>query len=107
MTALPGHHEQEPGRAGTVTVIEIMGTVLGRTRAEAKTVDQIRALVKTFGEGVAAQHPDHSFTVSVGVAKGSRKPAGFDAANKRNGLGEQAWMKTIDKANRENPGLAA
>ncbi len=105
MTALPGHHEQQPGCAYTATVIEIMGTCLGRTRAEAKALDQVRALVKTFGEGVAAQHPDKSFMVSVGVAKGSRKPAGFDEANKRNGLGEQAWMKTIDKANRENPGL--
>ncbi len=107
MTALPGHHEQEPGCAYTMTVIEVMGTCFGRTRAEARTVDQVRALVKAFGEGVAAQHPGQSFTVSVGVAKGSRKPAGFDAANRRNGLGEQTWMKTIDKADWENPGLAA
>jgi hypothetical protein len=107
MTALPGHNEREPGHAYTMTVIEVMGTCLGRSRAEAKTVDQVRALVKTFGEGVAAQHPGQSFTVSVGVAKGSRKPAGFDAANWRNGLGEQTWMKTIDKADRGNSGLAA
>jgi len=107
MTALPGHHEQEPGCAYTVTVIEIMGTCLGRNRAEAKTLDQVRALVKAFGEGIAAQHPGQSFMVSVGVAKGSRKPAGFDAANRRDGLGEQTWMRTIAKVNRGNPGLAA
>ncbi len=107
MRALPGHHEQQPGYASTATVIEIMGTCLGRTRAEAKTLDQIRALIKAFGEGVAAEHPDKSFMVSVGVAKGSRKPAGFNAANKRDGLGELAWMKTLTKANRGNPGLAA
>ena len=107
MTALPGHHEQEPGRRYTMMVIEIMGTCLGRTRTEAKSLDQVRTLVKTFGEGVAANHPGRSFIVSVSVAKGSRKPAGFDAANRRNGLGEEAWMKTIDKADRMDPSLAA
>jgi hypothetical protein len=107
LRALPGHHEQEPGYASMATVIEVLGTCLGQTRAEAKTLDQVRALVKTFGGGVAAEHPDKSFMVSVGVAKGSRKPTGFDAANQRDGLGELAWMKTVTKANRGNPGLAA
>ncbi len=99
-------HRSRTGRYAR-TEWPCMGTCLGRTSAEAKTLDQVRALVKMFGEGVVAQHPGQSFTVSVGVAKGSRKPAGFDAANRRNGLGEQTWMKTIDKADRENPGLAA
>lgn len=107
MTALPGHHEQEPGRPYTMMVIEVMGTCLGRTRTEAKSLDQVRTLVETFGKDVAANHPGRSFIVSVSVAKGSRKPAGFDAANRRNGLGEEAWMKTVTKADRENPSLAA
>ena len=107
MTALPGHHAQETGRPYKMTVIEVMGTCLGRSRAEAKNLDQVRALVRVFGEDVAARHPGVSFMVSVCVAKGSRKPAGFDAANRRNGLGEESWMKTVEKADRTDPGLAA
>lgn len=107
MTAIPGHDEREPGRPYMMTVIELLGTCLGRGRAEAKNLDQIRALVKTFGEGVAIQHPDRSFMVSVSVAKGSRMPRGFDAANSRNGLGQETWMQTITKADPMNPGLAA
>ncbi len=42
--------------------------------------------------------------VSVSVAKGLRKPNGFDAANSRNGLGQETWMKTIDKADPIRPG---
>ena len=45
--------------------------------------------------------------VSVSVVKGSRKPNGFDAANSRNGLGQEAWMKTIHKADPIRPGYAA
>lgn len=106
LTALPGHHEQTPGRPYTATVIEILGTVLGRTRIEATTLDQIRVAVKAFGQGVAAQHPGTSFMVSASVAKGSRKPNGFDAANRGGGLGQDAWMQTTTKADRLNPGLA-
>ena len=89
LTALPGHHEQELGRSYTVTVIELLGRCLGRSRIEAKTIVDLVPLIKTFGDGVAKQHPDVSFMVSVSVVKGSRKPNGFDAANNRNGLGQE------------------
>ena len=78
-----------------MTVIELLGTCLGRGRIEAKNIPEIASLPKTFGESVARQHPEVSFMVSVGVVKGSRKPNGFDAANSRNGLGQETWMKTI------------
>lgn len=107
LTALPGHHEQTPGRPCTATVIEVLGTALGRTRVEAKTLDQIRAAVQAFGQGVAAQHPGQSFSVSIWIAKGSRKPNGFDAASRSNGLGQEAWMQTITKADPSAAGLAA
>ena len=107
LTALPGHHEQTPGRPYTSTVIEVLGAVLGRTRIEAKSLDAIRVAVAAFGAEVAAQHPGRSFTVSVLVPKGSRKPSGFDAANRSNGLGQEAWMQTVTTADRHTPGLAA
>ena len=107
LTALPGHHEQAAGRSYKMTVIELLGTCLGRTRIEAKNITEIASLVKTFGEGVARHHPEVSFTVSVSVVKGSRKPNGFDTANNRNGLGQKTWMRTIDKADPTRPGYAA
>lgn len=107
LTALPGHHEHTNGQAYTVTVVELLGDVLGRARIEAKTVGEIAAHVRQFGDSVAARLPDTSFMVSVSIARGCRKPRGFDDANRRNGLGQQAWMKTIEKADRSNPGLAA
>jgi hypothetical protein len=95
LTALPGNHEQVPGRPYKETVIELLGTFLSRIRVEAKTVAQITALVKAFGDDVAKAHPDTSFMVSVSVAKGSRKPNGFDQANRRDGLGQETWMRTV------------
>ena len=38
--------------------------------------------------------------------QGSRKPNG-DAANTRNGHGQETWMKTIDKADPIRPGYPA
>ncbi len=68
---------------------------------------EIGRLVKVFGDGVAQQHPEVSFMVSVSVVKGSRKPNGFDAANTRNGLGQEACTKTIDKTDPIQPGYPA
>ncbi len=96
-TALPSHHEQDYGRPYKMTVVELLGTSLGRIRVEAKTLSEIAALVKTFGDGVAKQHPETSFMVSISVAKGSRKPNGFDDADRRHQLGQETWMKTIYK----------
>lgn len=107
LTAIPAHHEQVPGRSYQMSVIELLGACFGRGRIEAKNVAEIAVLVKTFGEGVARQHPEVSFMVSVSVVKGSRKPNGFDAANSRNGLGQETWMKTIDKADPIRPGYQA
>ncbi len=97
LTALPSHHEQDYGRPYKITVVELLGTSLGRIRVEAKTLIEIAGLVKTFGDEVAKQHPEASFMVSISVAKGSRKPNGFDDADRRHQLGHDTWMKTIYK----------
>ena len=107
LTASPGHHEKTPGSPYIASVFQVFGTVLGRTRVEAKSLDAIRTAVAAFGAEVAAQHPGRSFTVLVSAAKGSRKPNGFDAANRGNGLGQEAWMQTVTIADRHTPGLAA
>ena len=102
LTALPSHHEQDHGRPYKMTVVELLGTVLGRTRIEAKNLPDIAAFVKTFGADVAKQNPEKSFMVSTSVAKGSRKPNGFDDADKRHQLGQEAWMKTVYKGGPAN-----
>ena len=107
LTALSGHHEHTNGQAYTVTIVELLGDVFARARVEAKTVGEIAAQVRQFGDSVAVRLPDRSFMVSVSIAQGARKPRGFDDANRQNGLGQQTWMKTLEKADRSNPGLAA
>ena len=97
LTALPSHPKQEQDGSNRTRCTEIMGAYFGRTRAEARTVADVRALVTSFGSSVAAQRPGTSFTVMVSIVAGSRKPAGFDAASPRGGLGQDAWMQTVIK----------
>lgn len=62
LTALPSHHEQDHGRPYKMTVVELLGSSLGRTRIEAKNLADIAAFVKTFGADVAKQvsvRPSH------------------------------------------------
>ena len=87
LTALPACLERHPTRCYTTKVTELLGTCLGQGGGQVKSLDDVRRLVTCFGQGVAARHPGHSFTVLVSVAKGSRKPNGFDAARGNNGLG--------------------
>jgi hypothetical protein len=44
---------------------------------------------------VAAAHPGRSFQVLVHVARGSRKPNGFDAAERTDTFGAKRWMQTV------------
>ena len=107
MSAIPGHREPVSGSGFSVTVLQIMGERLGHDRGEARSLDQIKALVKGVGERIAEQHSERSFLVLVSVAKGSRKPGGFDAADKRNAFGQDHWMKTIEKRDPLTPGVEA
>lgn len=89
LRALPGHHERTPGESCCVTIGEILGERLGNERAEIRNLADIRVAVQSSGTQFAATHPDRCFIVSITVAKGCRKPDGFDAANRGNGLGQQ------------------
>ena len=89
LTALPARFERHPTSSYTTEVTELLGACLGQGQGEPKNLDDIRRLVASFGQGVAAKHPGWSFTVLVGIGKGSRKPNGFDAARCNNGLGRK------------------
>ena len=60
------------------------------------TVADIRVAVARFGARVHAEHPEESFYVSVCVAKGCRKPNGYDAASRGNGLGQEDFLHVTD-----------
>ena len=107
LTAVPARYEQHATRSYTTKVTELLGTCLGRSDSEAKSLDEIRTLVTCFGQGVAAQHPGQSFTVLVGTAKGSRKPNGSDTARFNTGLGQEGWMTTVVMDDRLIPFLGA
>ena len=83
---------------GTSSTISIMGDSLGREILPGtKTVAEIRAAVARFAAKIRAEHPDASFYVSVRLARGDRKPNGYDAASRRNGLGQKNFMHLVDQ----------
>ena len=91
LTALPACFERHATRCHTTKVTELLGTCLGQGGGQAKSLDDVRRLVACFGQGIAARHPAHSFTVLVSVAKvrasrtASTPPAATTASGRRAG----------------------
>ncbi len=78
--------------------ISLFGPSLGtETLAALTTVADIKAAVARFGARIRAEHPEASFWVSVRLAKGNRKPNGYDAASRGNGLGQEDFMHVTDR----------
>ena len=74
--------------------LALMGKSLDRKTIEVVgTVNDIKSAVADFGKSVHQTHPDESFYISVSIAKGCRKPNGYDAAQKRHELGQETYMK--------------
>jgi len=93
----------ECGDRYNAKTMELFGPSLGRETVAAETVDDIRAAVLAFGLRMRAAHPDVSFQVSVSLRKGDRKPRGYDKAYARNGFGQEAFLRVVDKRTRPNP----
>lgn len=88
LKTIPGH------RTPVGICLDVMGKSLDRKTIEVvSTVNDIRSAIADFGRTVHAVHPNESFYISVSIAKGSRKPNGYDAADKNDGLGERAYLK--------------
>lgn len=93
LKTLPAHFEDRP--YGRSKVMEIFGKSLrDETVHNIKTVADIRTAVGAFGAKVAEAHPDESFMIVVILGRGSRKPAGFDAADNKNGFGQEDFIRT-------------
>lgn len=93
LTAVPATRFEE----GTYRSTEMMvGKRLGeRVQIEARTIEEIAAAVLSFGRGIQTAHPERSFEVFVAIAKGQRKPRGFDAACQGGTLRNQAFLWTV------------
>jgi len=82
---------------GTTMSLDLFGPSLGaETLPAVSTVAEIRTAVARFGAKIRAAHPEVSFYVSVSLAKGSRKPNGYDAARRGNGLGQENFVRVTD-----------
>lgn len=95
LSTVPGTLTRERGYISTK--ISLYGPSLATEQITTiSTVADIRAAVARFGANVRTEHPDASFYVSVRLAKGHRKPNGYDAASRGNGLGQEDFMHVTD-----------
>ena len=95
LTTIPGTKTLD--NFGSSITMQLLRGPLGRkTLPAAPNLAAIRAAVAHFGTGVRAEHPGASFYVSVLLAAGQRKPNGFDAASRGNGLGQEDFMHVTD-----------
>ncbi len=82
---------------GTTMSLDLFGPSLGaETLPAVSKVIEIKSAVARFGAKVRAAHPEASFYVSVSLAKGSRKPNGYDAARRGNELGQENFVRVTD-----------
>ena len=82
----------------TSSTIEVFGPSLAtETIAALSSTADIKAAVARFGAKVRADHPDASFYISIRLARGNRKPNGYDAASRGNGLGQESFMQVEDR----------
>ncbi len=83
---------------GTTMSLDLFGPSLGtETLPAVSNVAEIKTAVARFGAKMRAAHPEASFYVSVSLAKGSRKPNGYDAASRGNELGQQDFVRITDR----------
>ena len=95
LSTMPGTLTRERGY--TSKTIELFGPSLGAvTLGSVSTVADIKAAVARFGARMRAEHPDASFYISVRLAKGCRKPNGYDVASNRNGFGQDDFLHVED-----------
>lgn len=102
LTAVPGHIEQHAGYS--TKTVEIYGRELARTT---KPVATVRDAVQAFGTAIRERQPGISFAILVGVRRGDRKPHGFDAAQRGNGLGQDDFLLVSNERPEQGDTLAA
>ena len=93
LAAYPGRRNVEHGYTSTEIAFCIGGGTPTRT-VHASSFGEITTAVANFGKDVVAANPEASFIIMVNVAKGQRKPRGFDAADKAKQFGQEAFLRS-------------
>lgn len=93
LSANPGRKKVEHGYSSTEIAFCIGGGTPTRT-VHVSSLGEITTAVANFGKDVLAANPDASFIILVSVAKGQRKPRGFDAADKARQFGQEAFLRS-------------
>ena len=93
LAAYPGCRKVERGCISTQIALCIGGDTPTRTVCTA-SFGEITTAVASFGKDVLAANPDASFLITVSVARGQRKPRGFDAADKAGQFGQEAFLRS-------------
>jgi len=95
LTTVPGTLEQ--GRGYVMQTADLFGPSLDTERIAVQRTADIAPAVRRFRERVRTLHPDASFKVLLlRIAKGDRKPSGYDAAQKAGGFGQDAFMRMTE-----------
>ena len=92
LSAYPARRTREAGYTSTQIGLCIGGGAPQR-RLAVVGLAGITGAVAEFGRDVLAANPDASFEISVSMAKGQRKPRGFDDAEKAGTFGHHAFLR--------------
>lgn len=92
LSAYPGRRVREHGYISTEIGLCIGGGTPQR-RLAVEGLTGITRAVAEFGRDVLAANPGASFDISVTMAKGQRKPRGFDDAEKAGTFGHKAFLR--------------
>ncbi len=94
LTTMPGKIQK--GRVFDALVLDLFGPSLGCEEITIGKTQEVAPALKRFGDQIRSEHPHASFKVIINVAKGNRKPAGFDAAQQSGAFGEGAFLRAED-----------
>lgn len=94
LTTMPGKIQK--GRVFDALVLDLFGPSLGCEEITIGKTQEVAPALKRFGDQIRSEHPDASFKVIITVAKGNRKPTGFDAAQQSGAFGDRAFLRVED-----------
>ncbi len=92
MCAYPARRVREGGYSALEVGMSI-GRATPRRRTSVDGLHGITRAVAEFGREMREYNPDASFTISVTMARGQRKPRGFDDAEKAGTFGHHAFLR--------------
>ena len=92
LSAYPGRRVRE-GSCTSTQIGMCIGGGAPQRRLAVEGLGGITRPVAEFGRDVLTANPGASFDISVTMAKGQRKPRGFDDAEKAGTFGHQAFLR--------------